>query len=238
MQVTILPALGDNYIYLLHDDGQAIVIDPGAADPVHEVLQAHDLTLQAIWITHAHYDHVAGVPALKERTGATVYGPPDRRLTPLDQAVEEGMEWPCGDATCTVWETPGHADHDVSYLLCRPGKPAALFCGDTLFASGCGRILDGSAAALWRSLQRIKELPDDTELYCGHEYTLENLRFACAALPDRAIYRQRLEQMQQRLAGGGYSVPTTVADEKQANPFLQCASLDEFRTLRARKDRF
>lgn len=238
MQIDIIPALSDNYIYWVQAGHEAAVVDPGEAAPVLEKCEASGIPLTMILVTHHHYDHVNGVTEVKKQTGATVIGPDDPRIPAVDRAVKEGDRIPFAETAFEVWETPGHGDRDISYVLRRSGAPDALFCGDTLFVSGCGRVLQGTADALWASLQAVSMLPDDTEVYCGHEYTIDNLHFACAMHPEDARYRARLADTARRLGEGGYSVPSHIGEEKQANPFLRCPSLKAFKALRAEKDRY
>ncbi len=238
MEIVILPALADNYMYLIHSDTEAAIVDPADADVVMRALDERGLTLKYILVTHHHYDHVAGVPALKRHTAAQVVGPEDDRIPALDHPVLEGRALELGDGTFTVLETPGHGDRDISYLFKAPSRPDALFCGDTLFVSGCGRLLEGHAEALWASLRKLAALPDDTALYCGHEYTEDNLLFALSLEPDDAVYRNRLLAVRERLREGLPTVPSTIGLEKQANPFLRCDSLIAFSEWRRKKDRF
>ncbi len=238
MNITILPALSDNYMYLIASNTDAIIVDPSDADIAARAIAERGLTLKRILITHHHYDHVGGVPALKQLTGAEVIGPNDQRIPALGRSVRDGDSIEFGDGVLSVMETPGHGSCDVSYLLHAPGRLDALFCGDTLFVSGCGRLLEGSAEMMWASLQRIAALPDETEVYCGHEYTEENVQFALSLAPDDAVYRDRLHAVRGQLQWGEPTVPTTIGMEKKANPFLRCTSVRAFAETRAKKDRF
>lgn len=238
MNIFTLPALSDNYMYLIALDADAIIVDPSDADIASRAIAERGLTLKHILITHHHYDHVGGGPALKRRTGAEVIGPNDQRIPALDRFVQDGDAIVFGDSKFLVMETPGHGSRDVSYLLRAPSMADALFCGDTLFVSGCGRLLEGNAETMWGSLQRIATLPDDTEVYCGHEYTEENLQFALSLVPDDAAYQDRLRTVHAKLQRGEPTVPTTIGMEKKANPFLRCNSVSAFAKTRAKKDRF
>ena len=230
-RIAVLPLLEDNYAYLLHgDDGEAVLIDAPDAQSVLHYLQQHSLRLTTILITHGHYDHVAGLDEIVAATGATVFDP--RRNTGAGNRIE------FGSGHFTVMATPGHGDHDCSFLWQEPGQPPALFSGDTLFVSGCGRILQGQPDQLWQSLQALKQLPDTTAVYCGHEYTLDNLDFACAMFPDDANYRDRRNEVKELRRQGLPTVPSTIAIEKMANPFFRCDGLAAFIELRKRKDHF
>lgn len=249
MQITILPALDDNYIYLLHDGHEAAVIDPGVAAPVEAYLRANALRLTSMLLTHSHTDHTAGVPALRRATGAALVGPAAAGLKGLDQAVHDGDSLPVPGGTLRVIATPGHLAHHISYYEAVGG---ALFCGDTLFGAGCGRIMDSTAATLWQSLCRLAELPDDTRLYSGHEYTISNLEFAVSLEPGNELVRTRLADAAARVACGQPTVPSSMGLEKRTNPFLragepglaQAVGLSRatpgevFAELRRRKDRW
>ncbi len=238
MNIEIIPALDDNYIYLLRSGTEAIVVDPSTAEDVLSALEQQRPTRVRILITHSHYDHVGGVAALKKKTGAEVFGAGNARIPELDHPLAEGDTIAFGETVLNVLETPGHGDRDLSYLLIRPKQPAALFCGDTLFVSGCGRIFQGSAQSLWNSLLKLGALPTDTEVYCGHEYTLENLRFAQSIDPDDPVYQSRRAEVETKRSHQLPTVPSTLGTELRANPFLRCTSLDEFSRLRRRKDTF
>lgn len=238
LNILVEKALEDNFIYVIRTPAGAVVIDPGDAEPVEQVLAREQLRLAAILATHGHHDHTGGIAALKLSSGAIVYGPDGDRIPVLDRAVREGDAIKLGGSTFTVLETPGHGAHDVSYLLQHPGRPDALFCGDTLFVSGCGRALSGNAARLWNALDRLRRLPDTTEVYCGHDYTEENLRFALSVAPDDPIYARQLDAVRSRARTGRLCVPSTIGVERRANPFLQCRDAESFVRLRALKDRF
>jgi hydroxyacylglutathione hydrolase len=230
-RIVVLPLLADNYAYLLQgDDGKAVLIDAPDAQPVLQYLQQHSLTLATILITHGHYDHIAGLDEIVAATGAQIFDP--RRHTGAGDRI------PFGSGHFTVLSTPGHGDHDCSFLWQEPDQPLALFSGDTLFVSGCGRLLQGQPDQLWQSLQALKKLPGDTAVYCGHEYTLDNLDFACAEFPDDANYRARRNEVRELRRQGLPTVPSTMAVEKEANPFLRCEALAAFIELRKRKDQF
>ncbi len=240
IQIHPIPVWQDNYTYVIEaDSGVAAVVDPTDADETWNFLRTRSLDCRMILATHSHHDHIAGLAALKAQTGATVIGAADAGIPGLDQSVREGERIPFdGGWTFEVLDTPGHGARDESFLLRGPDRVPALFCGDTLFVSGCGRVLQGSGAQLWQSLQKLRALPTETEVYCGHEYTEENLRFALSQAPNDPHYRARLQEVQQQLADTGVSVPSTIGQERTANPFLRCDELNAFIQCRKQKDAF
>jgi len=214
-----IPAFNDNYIWLLARDGQAVVVDPGDAAPVEAALAENGLRLTAILVTHHHADHQGGVVRLAEATGAAVYGPAAESITGLtrplrggERIVPEGL-----DTTFEVLAVPGHTLGHIAYY-----GAGRLFCGDTLFGAGCGRLFEGTPAQMSASLAALAALPDDTEVCCAHEYTETNLRFALAVEPENAAIRQRVEAAAALRARGLPTLPSTIALEKATNPFLRC----------------
>lgn len=249
LQLYPLAALNDNYIWLAHDGRHAMVVDPGEADPVISFLQQQQLELGAILITHHHADHCHGVAELRRRwPQAQVLGPASVQVL-VSQMVGEGdtIVLTAPAMELAVWAVPGHTLDHLAYY-----GHGWLFCGDTLFAGGCGRLFEGSAAQLYHSLQRLAALPATTLVCCAHEYTLANLAFAAAVEPDNAAIAARIQRdslrRQQQLA----TLPATLADEWSTNPFLRChlpqvaaavaAVADEpvkvFTKLRIWKDKF
>ena len=229
LNISPIPAFDDNYIWLLREEGRglATVVDPGDEEPVIARLAAEGLTLAAILLTHHHGDHIGGVADLLARwPRARVYGPRDRRIRLVTDPVGEGdLISPPGLATAfRVLEVPGHTATHIAYLADRPGGDAnALFCGDTLFAAGCGRVFDGTFDQLAASLARISALPPDTLIYCAHEYTLANLGFAAWVEPDSPALAARRARVEALRAAGQPSVPSTLAEELATNPFLRTA---------------
>ena len=216
-----LPAFTDNYIWMLHNARQAIVVDPGDATPVLQTLQAQGLQLQAILVTHHHADHVGGVDALRTATGAQVYGParervpePLVRLAQGDTVNVLGLEF-------QVIDVPGHtAGHIAYYCPDMDGAPL-LFCGDTLFSGGCGRLFEGTPAQMLDSLDRLAALPGNTRVCCTHEYTLSNLKFARAVEPGNAALLHYSSQCEALRAQNQPTLPSQMALERDINPFLR-----------------
>ncbi len=220
LQVTAIPAFADNYLWLIHDGQHAAVVDPGDAAPVEAALASLNLTLDAILLTHHHADHAGGVAALTAGRTIPVYGPARERIAGVDRPLSEGQQvvLPSLGLTLSVLDVPGHTAGHIAYVA--TGQ-RWLFCGDTLFAGGCGRLFEGTPQQMTASLQKFAALPDDTAVYCAHEYTVSNLRFAVAAEPGNVHIAERLEQAQQDRARGLATVPSTVGIEKRTNPFLR-----------------
>jgi hydroxyacylglutathione hydrolase len=218
-EVIPIPAFRDNYIWLLHHDGHAVAVDPGDAQPVLEVLYAKQLQLDAILITHHHADHIGGVAELLKTFPAKIYAPRKENYTFPHQAVGEGdhIRLERLDLDLTVLETPGHTLGHVAYYGAN-----SLFCGDTLFSCGCGRLFEGSCQQLYQSLQRLAALPSETLVYCTHEYTRHNIRFARTLDPDNVDLARRAADVEQLLSQGQPSLPSTVGTELAINPFLRC----------------
>lgn len=226
-ELIALPALQDNYIWLLRQARQVIVVDPGQAGPVLAYLQTHHLTLQAVLITHQHRDHVDGLPDLLARWPQTpVYVPAGsvhaRQMDGI--VVSDQQQFRLGDDNLPVevLAVPGHTLNHLAYLV-RPNQQSPiLFCGDTLFSAGCGRLFEGSAAELWQSLQKLTSLPPETRVCCAHEYTQANLRFALAVEPDNAAVQTRITEVNQLRQQQLPSLPSTIAAELLFNPFVRC----------------
>ncbi|VFR41606.1 Hydroxyacylglutathione hydrolase [plant metagenome] len=217
-----LPALSDNYIWLASQDGQAVVVDPGVAEPVAAVLQAEGLRLRAILLTHHHHDHVGGVEELVRLTGAPVYGPARERLPRCDEALAEGdTVWiPELGIDLKVLDVPGHTAGHIAYAGQAVGQ-AVVFCGDTLFAGGCGRLFEGTPAQMFDSLGKFLKLPEETLICCAHEYALANLRWALAVDPDNRPLQTWQAQAIDLRDRGLPTVPTSLALERDTNPFLR-----------------
>jgi len=237
MEIVPVPAFTDNYIWLVHDgeSGETAVVDPGDAAPVLAEAQRRGWTIGQIWNTHWHPDHTGGNLALKEATGATVSGPAGGRIPGRDVALAEGGEVRLGDHVGRVIEVPGHTLDHIALLF---DDDRIAFVGDTLFAMGCGRLFEGTAAQMYGSLGRIAELPHETRLYPAHEYTLANARFAAHADPANRAIAERLGAVEALRQAGTITLPTTVAQERETNPFVRATNEEEFARLRSAKDSF
>jgi hydroxyacylglutathione hydrolase len=249
----LFTCLDDNYGVLLHDpqNGATACIDAPEAPAVEAALAKTGWRLTDILITHHHADHTAGVAELKSRHGCRVTAPrgEQRPIPAVDAMVGEGDTVMIGGLTGHVLDTPGHTLGHVSYVF---DADRLAFVGDTLFSIGCGRVIEGTAEMMWNSLLKLRALPDDTRVFCGHEYTAANIRFALTIEPDNAALRARGEEVERLRAAGGPTIPSTIAEEKRANPFLRAdvpslaASLglagrpaaEVFREIRERKNRF
>ncbi|CAH0310816.1 hydroxyacylglutathione hydrolase [Pseudomonas mediterranea] len=219
IQISALPAFTDNYIWLLqdHSSRRCAVVDPGDAAPVQAWLEAHPgWVLSDILITHHHHDHVGGVQALKNATNATVHGPASENIPARDVALEDNDQIEVLGLDFAVYAVPGHTLGHIAYY-----HHGLLFCGDTLFAAGCGRLFEGTPEQMHHSLDRLAALPDDTLIYCTHEYTLGNLKFAAAVEPDNPDIAARLEKVGRQRSEGVITLPSTLALEKLTNPFLR-----------------
>ncbi|WP_239324546.1 hydroxyacylglutathione hydrolase [Snodgrassella gandavensis] len=215
MQIIPLPALSDNYIWLLRQGSQAIVIDPGEAAVVKNYLAAQALNLNAIWLTHAHHDHIGGVAALKQHyPQCEVIGWGE--WPEVNRAVNEGSEFEVFGQQISVWHIPGHTADHLAYLLADSAGQQRVFCGDTLLSAGCGRVFTGTMAQMFASLQRLNSLPQDTLFYPAHEYTAANLKFAQVVEPDNPAIRQALSQ-----TATLPTLPVSLAHERDINPFLR-----------------
>lgn len=232
LEIVQIPVLSDNYVYLLHDsEGNATAaVDPAEAEPVLSSLTARGWTLTHILNTHHHGDHVGGNLALKRATGCTVVGAgADRaRIPGLDVALGEGDLLSIGASVARILETPGHT---LGHIVFWFADDTALFCGDTLFTMGCGRLFEGTAEQLWRSLNRLAALPDATRVYCAHEYTQENGQFALTLEPDNEALVSRMRDVDRQRAALQPTVPSTMAEERATNPFLRATSTALQRSL-------
>lgn len=225
LQIYTIPAFVDNYFWLIQPsaaDPAAYIVDPGQAAPVIQALADHHLTLKGILITHHHHDHKDGALELSQRYQVPIYGPDSARIPQVTHKLGEGDKVQLGHLTATVMLLPGHTLDQIGYYLDSGVNPPRLFSGDTLFGAGCGRLFDGSAAQLCQSLQRIATLPDATLIYCAHEYTLDNIRFALTIEPDNAELAARQTREAQKRRENLPSIPSSLLLEKRTNPFLRC----------------
>lgn len=231
LDIVQIPVLTDNYVYLAHEPttGATAVVDPAVTEPVFVELERRGWVLTHILNTHHHMDHVGGNLEIKDRTGCVIVGPrADRdRIPGIDIEVGEGDSYFLGAAEARIFDVPGHTRGHIAYWF---ADSDALFCGDTLFAMGCGRLFEGSPLQMWTSLSKLLDLPDATRIYCAHEYTEANGRFALSVEPDNPALQSRMQQVLNLRAAGQPTVPSTLAEEKRTNPFLRPTS----RALQAR----
>jgi hydroxyacylglutathione hydrolase len=218
-----IPAFDDNYIWLLYDQQsrEAFVVDPGDAAPVVDILQELQLELTGILITHHHFDHVGGLKQLKDSYDPVVFGPRNPSIDGLTQTLQAGDSIEALGQSFEVLEVPGHTLDHIAYF--HSGAEPLLFCGDTLFAGGCGRLFEGTPPMMHQSLLSLAALPPETRVYCAHEYTLANLAFARAVEPDNTDLAQRITEAEARRARNEPTVPSSLALELATNPFVRCA---------------
>lgn len=253
LEIVLVPALSDNYVYLLHDarSGATAVVDPGEAGAVESALAARGWRLTQIVNTHHHHDHTGGNAALKAKHGAQLIGPraESGRIADMDLTVGAGDTVEIAGHTAVVYETPGHTTGHIAFHI---ADSDALFCGDTLFAVGCGRMFEGTPAQFWASLSTLRALPDATRVYCGHEYTQSNAAFALSVDPNNPVLQAYAEDIEEIRESGASTIPAQLGREKLTNPFLRAdvpelqavlgmAGADPatvFGELRGRKDRF
>jgi hydroxyacylglutathione hydrolase len=237
MEIVPVPAFNDNYLWLVHDrsSGETAVVDPGDAAPVLAEAERRGWKITQVWNTHWHPDHTGGNLAVKEATGARVSGPATENIPGRDTLLREGDEVRLGDQVGRVIEVPGHTLGHIALIF---HEERVAFVGDTLFAMGCGRLFEGSPEQMYRSLGRLAELPPETRLYCAHEYTLPNARFAAHADPANGSIAARLKAVEQLRDAGKITLPTTVAEERETNVFVRATDVDEFARLRREKDSF
>lgn len=253
LQIHQIPVLQDNFIYLMREpvSGAVGVVDPAVAGPVLDLAQRLAWKITHIFNTHHHDDHVGGNMDIKQATGCTIVGPghdPDR-IPGMDVPVKDGETYNFGNAPAKVFFVPGHTSGHIAYWF---KDSAALFSGDTLFSIGCGRLFEGTAQQMWTSLSRLRDLPPETQIYCAHEYTTSNIRFAVSVDPDNAALRKREAEVKALRSVGKFSVPSTLGEERAANPFLRAdapelaaamgmsgrSAVDVFAEVRKRKDNF
>ncbi len=253
IEIVSLAVLNDNYIYLLHDEasGQTAAVDPAVTEPVLKVLKERHWTLNYIFNTHHHSDHVGANIQLKQHTDCQILASASdqHRIPAIDRMLNNGDQIHLGPHPIQIIETPGHTLGHIVYFF---ANQHWLFCGDTLFSLGCGRLFEGTAEQMWHSLQKIQQLPDDTQIYCAHEYTQANGRFALSIEPNNRDLQQRVQQTEQLRQQGLSTLPSTLISEKACNPFLRpqspeikhnlnaenLSATETFAQIRLRKDRF
>lgn len=223
LDIAAVRAFQDNYVWCIHDGENAVVVDPGEAEPVFAFLAERRLKLQAILITHHHHDHVDGVAGLVDAFPVPVFGPRASAVPGVTHYVADGdaVPLPCLNATFDVYSIPGHTLDHVAYY-----GVDSVFCGDTLFGCGCGRLFEGTPAQMLESLDQLAALPAETRVYCGHEYTLANIRFARTVEPVNPALEFREQSARYALSRGEPTLPSTIGFEKQTNPFLRCTAPD------------
>ena len=238
LEIVRVPVLSDNYAWLIHDpdSGETVAVDPGEGQPLIDAAATRGWTIGQVWTTHWHPDHVGGNQMIKD-AGARVTGPAAEaaKIPTLDVKVSEGDTVTIGDHVAHVMTVPGHTQGHIAYHL---ADDAAIFTGDTLFAMGCGRLFEGTPADMFANMQRYAMLPDETSVYCGHEYTQSNGRYALVAEPDNQAIVERMRIVDDLRAKGEPTIPTTIGQERATNPFLRAASAEQLGERRQAKDDF
>jgi hydroxyacylglutathione hydrolase len=237
LEIVAVPAFADNYLWLVHDgvSGQTAVVDPGDATPVLAEAGRRGWAIDQIWNTHWHGDHTGGNLAVKAATGARVSGPATETIPGRDVALSQGDQVRLGEHVGRVIDVPGHTLGHIALIF---DEARAAFVGDTMFAMGCGRLFEGTPEQMYRSLQTLAALPDDTLVYCAHEYTLANARFAAHAEPANAAIAERLARVEAVRLAGTMTLPSSIGEERATNPFVRAANWREFAALRSAKDSF
>jgi hydroxyacylglutathione hydrolase len=239
LEIVAVPAFADNYLWLVHDHSsdETAVVDPGDGGAVLAEADARGWTIGQVWNTHWHPDHTGGNAAVVAATGATLSAPAAEaaRIAAVDVPLKEGDRVRLGAHVGEVWEVPGHTLGHIALIFREAG---VAFVGDTLFAMGCGRLFEGTPEQMFASLKRLADLPGETAVYCAHEYTLSNARFAAHAFPTDEAIAARLEEVSALRAAGIATVPTTIAAEQATNPFLRATDSAHFTQLRMAKDRY
>jgi hydroxyacylglutathione hydrolase len=237
LEVVAVPVLTDNYVWLIHDpeSGETAAVDPSVADPVLDAVAEKGWRLTQVLNTHWHPDHTGGNDAIRAATGCTITGPAEaEKVSKMDRIVAEGDRVRVG-AEALIWDIPAHTAGHIAYYFESEGM---IFVGDTMFAMGCGRLFEGTPEQMHANLQRLAKLPPETEVYCAHEYTFSNGRYALVAEPDNEALRERMMRVEAARAVNEPTVPTTIALELETNPFVRARSVEEFAERRKAKDAF
>ncbi len=237
IKITPIPAFENNYFWVIQPDpakAAVIIVDPGDAQPVLDFLRNQSLELAAIILTHRHQDHIGGVNRLLSETPVNVYGPASAAMPQVSHPLGDGDFFRLTNQEFQVISVPGHTWEHIAYYL---ADQSALFCGDALFAGGCGRRFDGTEEVMWNSLQKLAALPDDTLIYCAHEYTLSNLRYAAAIEPGNKAIKERLKHVEQLRSRDLITLPSLMGLEKRTNPFLRCDNAEVIAFARAHSNR-
>jgi hydroxyacylglutathione hydrolase len=237
LEIIRIPVLSDNYVWLVHEpeSAETMVVDPAVAEPVLAVAEVRGWAITQIWNTHWHPDHTGGNATIKAATGCTITGPEAERerIPTLDVLVKEGDVVRLGAVEAMVIDVPAHTAGHIAYHF---ASEQAAFVGDTLFAMGCGRLFEGTAEQMFSNMRKLEALGDETAIYCAHEYTASNGRFALTVEPDNAALVARMTEVTAMRQRGEATVPTTIALERSTNPFMRAGSVDELAARRAAKD--
>jgi hydroxyacylglutathione hydrolase len=238
LEILRVPVLNDNYVWLVHDgaSGETLVVDPAVSEPVLAAAAEKGWTISQIWNTHWHGDHIGGNAGIVAATGARVTAPQAElaRIPDVDRPVGEGDRVRLGAHEAAVMSVPAHTGGHIAYHF---AQDEVIFVGDTMFAMGCGRLFEGTAEQMYANMRRFEALPDETRVYCAHEYTLSNGKFALRAEPDNAAVQARMAKVEAMRARGEATVPTTIGEERATNPFLRADSVEELARRRAEKDK-
>ena len=239
MRVEIIPCLQDNYSYLIIDENNnsACVVDPGEAKPIVDYLKNKNIKLRYILNTHHHFDHIGGNEYLKKKFGSIVVGfkKDINRIPEIDVLLEDNQIWKAENFEAKIIHIPGHTSGHICFHFY---KEKLVFTGDTLFSLGCGRIFEGTYKEMFESLNKIKSLPEETKVYCGHEYTLSNLKFCIKYNPENRNLKKKAENIKKKIDNGLPTIPSTIKDELECNIFLRANDLESFSKLRDLKDNF
>ena len=239
LEIVRIPVLSDNYVWLVHEpeSKETMVVDPAVAEPVMAEADRRGWKITQIWNTHWHPDHTGGNAAIKEATGCHITGPEAERerIPTLDTMVKEGDSAKLGDVVAEVIDVPAHTAGHIAFHFADEGE---VFVGDTLFAMGCGRLFEGTAAQMFDNMRKLSELPGETNVYCAHEYTQSNGEYALVAEPDNQALKERMENVLAARAKGEATIPTTIALEQATNPFMRASSAKELAERRVAKDNF